>query len=156
MAWDQSWGRNSKIHVLSEGKRRPLVVLVSEGQASDPTFLLPLLDEVRVGRSGPGRPRKRPPRVRVDRAYGARKYRQQLRSRKIGCVCPEREDAKKARFKKGRQGGRPPKFDAEACKGRHVVECNINRFKDFRALATRYEKRRYQFLAAVHVACIIL
>ena len=41
-------------------------------------------------------------------------------------------------------------------KGRHVVECNINRFKDFRALATRYEKRGHQFLAALHVACIIL
>ena len=94
--------------------------------------------------------------VRVDRAYGARKYRQQLRSRKIIPVCPEREDAKKARLKKGSQGGRPPKFDAEAYKGRHVVENNINRFKDFRALATRYEKRGHQFLAAVHVASIIL
>jgi hypothetical protein len=41
-------------------------------------------------------------------------------------------------------------------KGRHVVECNINRFKDSRALATRYEKRGHQFLAAVHAACIIL
>jgi len=149
-------GRNSKIHVLSEGKRRPLAVLVSEGQASDPTYMLPLLDEVRIQRPGPGRPRKRPPMVRVDRAYGARKYRQQLRSRKIIPVCPEREDAKKARLKKGSQGGRPPKFDAEAYKGRHVVENNINRFKDFRALATRYEKRGHQFLAAVHVASIIL
>ena len=149
-------GRNSKIHVLTEGKRRPLAVLVSEGQASDPTYMLPLLDEVRIQRPGPGRPRKRPPMVRVDRAYGARKYRQQLRSRKIIPVCPEREDAKKARLKKGSQGGRPPKFDAEAYKGRHVVENNINRFKDFRALATRYEKRGHQFLAAVYVASIIL
>ena len=59
-------------------------------------------------------------------------------------------------LKKGSRGGRPPKFDAEAYKGCHVAECNINRFKDFRALATRYEKRGHQFLAAVHVACIIL
>ena len=110
-------GRNSKIHVLSEGKRRPLAVLVSEGQASDPAYLLLLLDEVHIRRPGPGRPRKRPPMVRVDRAYDARKYRQQLRSRKIVCVCPEREDAKKARLKKGSRGGRPPKFDAEAYKG---------------------------------------
>ena len=131
-------------------------MLVSEGQASDPTYMLPLLDEVAVRRPGAGRPRKRPPILRVDRAHGARKYRQQLRSRKIVCVCPERGDAKKGRLKKGSRGGRPPKFDAEAYKGRHVVECNINRFKDFRALATRYEKRGHQFLAAVHVACIIL
>ena len=33
----------------------PLVVLVSEGQASDPTYLLPLLDGIPVRRPGPGR-----------------------------------------------------------------------------------------------------
>ena len=50
-----------------------------------------------------------------------------------------------------------PRYFYDKCsKGRHVVECNINRFKDFRALATRYEKRGHQFLAAVNVACIIL
>ena len=71
-------------------------------------------------------------------------------------MTPEREDAKKARLKKGSRGGRPPKFDAEAYKGRQVVERNINRFKDFRALATSYEKCVHHFLAAVHVTCIIL
>ncbi|GGR19314.1 hypothetical protein GCM10008957_34780 [Deinococcus ruber] len=78
--------------------------------------------------------------VRVDRADGARKDRQQLRKRTIDGVCPEREDAKKARLKKGRQ----------------VVENNINRFKDFRALATRYQTRGHPFFAAVHVACSVL
>ncbi|TLK20418.1 IS5/IS1182 family transposase, partial [Deinococcus metallilatus] len=31
-----------------------------------------------------------------------------------------------------------------------------NRLKDFRAIATRYEKRGHQFLAGVHLACILL
>ena len=71
-------------------------------------------------------------------------------------VCPEREDAKRNRLKKGARGGRPPAFDAEAYKGRNVVERCVNRLKDFRAVATRYEKRGRNFLAVVLVACMIL
>ncbi|MBB5294009.1 hypothetical protein HNQ10_000823, partial [Deinococcus metallilatus] len=35
-----------------DGKCRPLSVLISAGQASDPTYLVPLLEAVRVGRPG--------------------------------------------------------------------------------------------------------
>jgi len=72
------------------------------------------------------------------------------------CVCPERRDARTNRLRKGRQGGAPPRFDEVAYKGRNVVERAINRLKDFRAVATRYEKRGHNFLAAVIVATIML
>lgn len=72
------------------------------------------------------------------------------------CVCPERRNARKNRLRKGRQGGAPPRFDAVAYEGRNVVERAINRLKDFRAVATRYEKRGHNFLAAVIVATIML
>ncbi|MFC5513294.1 IS5/IS1182 family transposase, partial [Massilia jejuensis] len=50
----------------------------------------------------------------------------------------------------------PPRFDAHIYKGRNVVERAINRPKDFRAIATRYDKRGHNFLAAVTVATIML
>lgn len=133
-----------------------MAVLVSAGQASDPTFLVPLLDAVRVPRVVKGRPRKRPTSLRMDRAYGAGVYRRALRARGIRCVCPEREDARKARLKRGQRGGRPPKHDPEAYKERNLVERCINRLKDFRAVATRYDKRGWHFLSVVHIACIVL
>lgn len=125
-------------------------------QAADGTYLLPVLDTIRVPRLGVGRPRKYVPVLRVDRAYGARKYRQQLRRRGTRCVCPEREDARQHRLKRGQNGGRPPVFDREQYAGRNVVERLAGRLKDFRTIATRYEKRGRNFLAVVLVACVLL
>ena len=115
-----------------------------------------VLDEIRVPRLGQGRPRKRPPRLRLDRAYGFKKQRQVLRRRGISCVSPEREDAKKSRLAKGAKGGRPPACDAQAYKGRNVIERCLNRLKDFRAIATRYDKRGRNYRAGVLLASIIL
>lgn len=134
---------------------RPLGIVVTAGQRNDATQMEPVLDAIHVPqRRGPAR--KRPPRLRLDRAYGARKYRKALRRRKIKCICPERKDARKARLGKGPRGGRPPTLDAEAYKGRNVVERCILRLKDFRAVATRFDKRGYNYLAGVLVASIML
>jgi transposase len=92
----------------------------------------------------------------VDRAYGARKQREQIQQRGIRCICPERRDAQKNRLHKGRNGGAPPRFDPIAYKGRNVIERAINRLKDCRAVATRYDKRGHNFLAGVIVATILL
>lgn len=149
-------GRTTKIHLCADGRARPLSVVLSEGQRADGPFLLRVLDAIRVPRLGSGRPRKRPEALRVDRAYGARVYREQLKRRGIRCVCPEREDARRERLKRGGRSGRPPKFDREAYRGRQVVERCVNRMKDFRALATRYEKRGRCFLAVVLVVAVVL
>jgi transposase len=115
-----------------------------------------VLDAIAVPRSGPGRPKKRPSHVRVDKAYGARKLRKLIQRRGIRCVCPEREDAKKYRLKRGSRGGSPPSFNPDDYKGRNVVERAINRLKDFRVVATRYDKRGHSYLAVVTVATIVI
>ncbi len=134
---------------------RPLGIVVTAGQRNDATQMEPVLDAIRVPQPrGPAR--KRPPRLRVDRAYRARKYRKALRRRKIQCICPERKDVKKARLARDARGGRAPALDAEAYKRRNVVERCFNRLKDFRAVATRFDKRGYNYLAGVLLASIVL
>jgi transposase len=94
--------------------------------------------------------------LRVDRVYGLPACRRLLRRRGIRCVCPERNDSRRHRLARGRRGGRPPAFDAQAYKGRNVVERCINRRKDFRAVAMRFDKRGHNYLAEVILAAILI
>lgn len=113
-----------------------------------------VLAMIRYPTSGPGRPRTRPSRVLADKAYSSRAIRVELRRRHIVAVIPERRDQRANRARKGSAGGRPPAFDAEAYKDRNTAERCINKLKQHRAVATRYDKRDYLYQGTLHVASI--
>jgi len=131
-------------------------VILTPGQAGDNPQLLPLLDQVAVGRDGPGRPRKRPGRVLADKAYSHPSTRAALRERGIAFTCPEKSDQIARRQAKGSRGGRPPRFDPTVYADRNVVERCFNRLKQFRGLATRYAKRAAYYRAEVVIASFVL
>jgi transposase len=106
---------------------------ITAGQRSDGPQFQPVLDRVNVPRPGPGRPRTRPVRVLADKAYPSRANRAYLRRRGIQAVIPEKQDQRRNRQAKGRQGGRPPVFDREAYQQRNTIERTIGRLKRFRA-----------------------
>jgi len=145
----------SKIHHLVDGRGRPLVVLVGAGQSHDGPVFEHLLAHLRVDRPGGGRPRTRPDRVRGDKAYSSRATRTLLRRRRIGAVIPEPSDQVANRKRRGSGVGRPPAFDAEDYKGRNVVERNFNDVKQWRALATRYDKHARNYLGALTLAALL-
>lgn len=130
----------SKVHHLADGRGLPLVVLVGPGQGGDSPMLPALLDQLRVARIGAGRPRTTPDRLRGDKAYSSRGTRQLLRRRGITATIPEPADQLANRKRRGARGGRPPAFDAQDYKGRNVVEDSFNDLKQWRGLATRYDK----------------
>lgn len=133
-------GLSTKIHHLVDGRGLPLVVLVGAGQAGDAPMFPILMDHLRVARRGPGRARTRPDRVRGDKAYSSRAIRQHLRARSIVAVIPEPSDQQGHRKRRGSHGGRPVGYDVEDYKGRNVVELGFNEDKQWRGLATRYDK----------------
>ena len=149
-------GLTTKTHALVDGNGLPLVIAVTPGQANDSPALPKLLAELRVPRLGPGRPRCRPDALRADKAYSARAHRAHLRARGITAVIPEPSDQIRHRQNRGSRGGRPVDFDAADYKNRNVVERAFNHMKNWRGLATRYDKHALVYRGGVVLAAILL
>ena len=108
-------------------------------------MFVPLMEKLRIGG------RTRPEAAMGDKAYSSRKNREYLREHRIEAVIPEPRDQQANRKRRGSRGGRPPKFDAEKYRGRNVIERGYCRLKQWRGLATRYDK-----LAIVYRATVVL
>jgi len=142
---------STKIHQLVDGRGRPLVIALTPGQAGDSPMLKPLLAQLTVRRLGPGRPRTRPTAVIGDKAYSSRGTRTMLRERGITAVIPQPSDQIRHRIGRGSAGGRPPTFDPVAYRARNVIERSFNDHKQWRGIATRYDK-----LATVYRGAVVL
>ncbi|WP_435813806.1 IS5 family transposase [Streptomyces tauricus] len=148
-------GLTTKIHLASDGRCRPLAFALTAGQAGDAPAFTAVMARLRVPRRR-GRPRTRPDTVLADKAYSSRAIRDYLHRRGIRTVIPIPADQLRHRMRQGSDGGRPPAFDREAYKQRNTVERCINRLKQWRGIATRYEKTSTIYLAGLHVAGIFL
>jgi transposase len=141
---------------LVDGRGLPLVLVVTPGQAGDSPALPRLLAELRVPRPGPGRPRTTPEALLGDKAYSSRGTRATLRARGIRAVIPEPADQQAHRKRRGANGGRPPTFDAEDYKQRNVVERAFNKAKQWRGLASRYDKLALVYRGGLVIRAITL
>jgi transposase len=120
--------------------------VLTAGQRHEAPQVPALLEHGAVARPGRGRPRVRPDRAVGDKGYTGTPVRTYLRRRGIGAVIPRRAT-------ESRRGVR---FDRAAYRERNVVERTINRLKQHRAIATRYEKLQETYHALLTIACILL
>ena len=142
---------STKLHLRTDGHGRPLVLLATPGQRHEVTQLEALLDGGVVkrtrpdGRPGRGRPRKRPAKLVGDKGYSFPSARRLLRRRGISAVIPTKSDQR-----------RRSSFDRDAYRGRNRVERSVGRLKQFRRVATRYDKRAVNYLAWVTLAAAVI
>lgn len=88
-----------------------------------------------------------------DRARSTRKH---LRERRISHTIRERRDQIKRRKTKGSAGGRPPAFDNVRYRERNTVERGFGRLKQWRAVATRYDKYAATYLDGILLAALVI
>jgi transposase len=147
---DQALGRSrgggsTKIHLRAEGRGRPITFCLTGGERHEQTTLPTLLESGAIKRRGRGRPRRRPERVAGDKGYSSRTVRRYRRRRGIGAVIPRRANEPQQR-----------PFDREAYRERNRIERLINRLKQNRAIATRYDKLAVSYHAMLTFACILI
>lgn len=122
-----------------------MTVVLTPGQRHETTAFERLMAQGAVKRVGRGRPKLRPRRLIGDKGYSSRKIRHFLRTHDIRITIPRR-----------RNENRAGPFDRELYRSRNRVERLINRLKQFRRLATRYEKRAENYRAMWLIAAMIL
>ncbi|BFL66112.1 hypothetical protein SKB0092_43950 (plasmid) [Roseomonas mucosa] len=133
-------GFSTKLHLRAEGNGRPITAVLTGGERHEQIALEALLDGGAIRRPGRGRPRLRPRRVAGDKGYSSPTARDRLRGRHIRPVIPSKSNQR-----------RQPRFDRAAYRRRNLVER-----KQFRRIATRYEKRAVNYLAMVHLGMLLL
>ena len=133
------------MNLRAEGGGKPLTFLLQPGQRHESMAFEPLMEQGAVKRAGPGRARLRPKRLAGDKAYSNQRIRRYLRQKGIGVIIPRKANERR----------RGP-FDKQRYKLRARIEQLINRLKQFRRIATRYEKRADNYLGMVTIGAILL
>ena len=119
---------------MTDGDGRPRVLLLTPGNINDITVAPDLLAAV-----------DRIERLIADKGYDADRLRRWLAERGAEAVIPSTTSRK-----------RLIPYDAEVYRQRNLIERMFGRLKDFRRVATRYDKLARNFLAGVLIAAVLI
>lgn len=142
----------SKIVAIASDEDTALAVEVVPGQAHDAPRLKPLLRqavarlkpvapaEPPVGGTATEPPRKPIDQLAGDKAFGGQPQRQACAEMGVELVSPSKKNAKS-----------PVPLDEAAYRQRNRIERLFAKLKEFRRVATRYEKLKETFLGLIHL-----
>jgi transposase len=126
-------GFSTKIHVAVNGLGLPVEFVLTPGQKADVTQGTVLLDGYQ------------PEAVIADKGYDSDAFVAAIEAKGAEAVIPSKSNR-----------NTPRAHDTYLYKERNQVERFLNRIKQFRRVATRYEKTAQNFLAFVHAAAIVI
>ena len=127
----------TKIHAIVDALGNPVVLSLTPGQAADINQAVPLLDQVDD--------RIKPDALLADKGYDSDALVETLEKRGITPVIPPKANRRE-----------PRKTDFALYCERNLVERFFNKLKQYRGIATRYDKLGETFLAGVLLVCVLL
>ncbi|WHP70343.1 IS5 family transposase [Phaeobacter inhibens] len=127
-------GMNTKLHAVTDASGRPIRFFMTAGQVSDYTGARVLL------RSLPAADW-----MIADRGYDADWFRNALKDKGIRPCIPGRKSRDK-----------PVPYDKRKYKRRNRIEIMVGRLKDWRRVATRYDRCPKVFLSAIALAAAVI
>lgn len=125
---------NTKLHAVADTKGRPIRFFLTAGQVSDYTGARALMNSLPSADWLLG-----------DRGYDADWFREGLQDKDIKPCIPSRKSRSK-----------PIKYDKRRYKRRNRIEIMFGRLKDWRRVATRYDRCPKVFLSAIALAATVL
>jgi len=125
---------NSKLHAVCDNQGRPVCMLLTEGQQNDHKGAATLLPDLPAATQMLG-----------DKGYDSDAYRAALIARGIAPCIPPRAKRKN-----------PATYCKSLYKQRHKVENMFAKLKDWRRIATRYDRCAHTFFSAICIAAIII
>jgi transposase len=126
-------GRTSKIHALADDLGRPVAFTLTPGNIADISVARDLLETLAP-----------PKRLLADKAYDADSLRNWLKTRRVQAVIPSTATRRT-----------PYPLDKTAYKRRNLIERMFCRLKDWRRIATRYDRTARNFLSALALAATL-
>ena len=126
-------GRSTKIHAVVDALGNPIEVMLTAGNVHDVTVAEKLLSRIRLKGST----------VLADKAYGKWALREFIANHDADFCIPPKDNETDPWF-----------VDWWLYKERHLVETFFLKLKEFRRVATHYDKLAARFLSFVHLACI--
>jgi transposase len=136
---------STKLHIRAEGGGKLMTFILSPGHWHEQRVVRELLERGGVKRQRRGRPKVRPRRLVGDKGYSSSSLRRYLRQKGIRYTIPRRKNE--------HRGG---SFDKAIYRLRNRVERLINRLKQYRRIATRYDKRAANYATWITIAAILL
>lgn len=127
-------GRNTKLHAICDTKGRPLVLLLTPGNVHDSKVARRCIEAMPPSRE-----------LVADKGYDSDELREWLAGRKTKAVIPPRKN-RKVQYE----------YDKAIYKQRNVIERMFCRFKDWRRIATRFDRNVTNFMAAVALAATVI